>query len=76
MNTMLKELAPVSKDIARTMQEDAVAKFLASGGYVQELKGRKNPKPVSARGKSNSGMKLRPDPTARFPSARFPSKSY
>ena len=71
MNILLKELAPVSKDIARTMQEDAVAKFLASGGYVQELKGRKNPKPVSARGKSKSGMKLRADPTARFPSKSY-----
>ena len=71
MNTMLKELAPVSKDVAREMQEDALAKFLASGGYVQELKGRKNPKPVSARGKSNSGMKLRADPTARFPSKSY-----
>ena len=40
MNIMLKELAPVPKEVARSMQEDAVAKFLASGGYVQELKGR------------------------------------
>ena len=71
MNIMLKELAPVSKDIARIMQEDAVARFLASGGFVQTLKGRKNPKPVSARGKSNSGMKLRADPTARFPSKSY-----
>lgn len=71
MNNDLRELAPVPKDIARIMQEDAVAKFLASGGYVQELKGRKNPKPVSARGKSNSGMKLRADPTARFPSKSY-----
>jgi hypothetical protein len=71
MNIMLKELAPVPKDVAREMQEDALAKFLASGGFVQELKGRKNPKPVSARGKSNSGMKLRADPTARFPSKSY-----
>ena len=68
---MLKELAPVSKEVARVMQEDAVARFLASGGFVQTLKGRKNPKPVSARGKSNSGMKLRADPTARFPSKSY-----
>lgn len=68
---MLKELAPVSKDIARVMQEDAVARFLASGGFVETLKSRKNPKPVSARGKSNSGMKLRADPTARFPSKSY-----
>ena len=71
MNTLLKELAPVPKEVAREMQEDAVARFLASGGYVQELKGRKNPKPVSAKGKSNSGMKLRADPTARFPSKSY-----
>jgi hypothetical protein len=71
MNNDLRELAPVPKDVARVMQEDAVARFLASGGYVQELKGRKNPKPVSARGKSNSGMKLRADPTARFPSKSY-----
>ena len=68
---MLKELAPVTKDIARTMQEDAVARFLASGGFVETLKSRKNPKPVSARGKSNSGIKLRADPTARFPSKSY-----
>jgi len=71
MNSDLRELAPVPKEVAREMQEDAVARFLASGGYVQELKGRKNPKPVSAQGKSNSGMKLRADPTARFPSKSY-----
>lgn len=71
MNNDLRELAPVPKEVAREMQEDAVARFLASGGFVQELKGRKNPKPVSARGKSNSGMKLRADPTARFPSKSY-----
>ena len=71
MNNDLRELAPVPKEVAREMQEDAVARFLASGGYVQELKGRKNPKPVSAKGKSNSGMKLRADPTARFPSKSY-----
>ena len=71
MNLDLRELAPVPKEVAREMQEDAVARFLASGGYVQELKGRKNPKPVSAKGKSNSGMKLRADPTARFPSKSY-----
>jgi len=71
MNSDLRELAPVPKEVAREMQEDAVARFLASGGYVQELKGRKNPKPVSAKGKSNSGMKLRADPTARFPSKSY-----
>ena len=71
MNNDFKELAPVPKEVAREMQEDAVARFLASGGSVQELKARKNPKPVSAKGKSNSGMKLRADPTARFPSKSY-----
>jgi hypothetical protein len=71
MNKDLRELAPVPKEVAREMQEDAVARFLAQGGNVQELKGRKNPKPVSAKGKSNSGMKLRADPTARFPSKSY-----
>jgi hypothetical protein len=68
MNLEFKELAPVPKDVARVMQEDALATFLANGGSVEVLKGRKNPKPISARGKSNSGMKLKADPTARFPS--------
>ena len=71
MNKDLRELAPVPKEVAREMQEDAVARFLAQGGSVQELKGRKNPKPVSAKGKSNSGMKLRADPTARFPTKSY-----
>ena len=71
MNNDLRELAPVPKEVAREMQEDAVARVLASGGSVPELKGRKNPKPVSAKGKSNSGMKLRADPTARFPSKSY-----
>jgi hypothetical protein len=71
MNKDLRELAPVPKEVAREMQDDAVARFLAQGGSVQELKGRKNPKPVSAKGKSNSGMKLRADPTARFPSKSY-----
>jgi hypothetical protein len=71
MNKDLRELAPVPKEVAREMQDDAVARFLASGGSVQECKGRKNPKPVSAKGKSNSGMKLRADPTARFPSKSY-----
>ena len=71
MNLAFKELAPVTKDIARSMQEDAIARFLASGGFVETLKSRKSPKPISARGKSNSGMKLRADPTARFPSKSY-----
>jgi hypothetical protein len=68
MNLEFKELAPVPKDVARVMQDEALATFLAQGGSIQELKGRKNPKPISARGKSNSGMKIKADPTARFPS--------
>jgi len=47
----VKDLPVVPKDVAREMQEDALAKFLANGGTVEVLKGRKNPKPVSARGK-------------------------
>ena len=57
----------MSKTELRQAQENAIAQFLAAGGMIEQLKGRKSPKPVSARGKSNSGMKLRADPTARFP---------
>jgi hypothetical protein len=62
-----KELPVVSRDEARRLSEEAFANFMTAGGEVQVLKGRKNPKPVSAKGKSNSGMKIRSDPTARFP---------
>ena len=62
-----KELPVVSRDEARRLSEEAFANFMSAGGEVQVLKGRKNPKPVSAKGKSNSGMKIRSDPTARFP---------
>ena len=62
-----KELPAVSRDEARRLSEEAFANFMSTGGEVQLLKGRKNPKPVSAKGKSNSGMKIRSDPTARFP---------
>jgi hypothetical protein len=64
---LFKELTPVTKNEARIAQEDAVARFLSTGGLVEVLKGRKNPKLATARGKSNSGMKIRVDPTARFP---------
>jgi hypothetical protein len=60
-------LTPLTKNEARVAQEDAVAMFLRSGGTVEVLRDRKNPKPMTARGKSNSGMKIRIDPTARFP---------
>ena len=60
-------LTPLTKNEARVAQSDAVAMFLRSGGTVEVLTGRKNPKPMTARGKSNSGMKIRIDPTARFP---------
>jgi len=63
----VKDLPVVPKNTAREMQEDALATFFANGGSVEVLKGRKNPKPISARGKSNSGMKTLVDPTARFP---------
>ena len=62
-----KELPPVSKDEARRLSVEGFANFMSVGGEVPVLKGRKNPKPVSAKGKSNSGMKIRSDPTARFP---------
>ena len=62
-----KELPAVSRDEARRLSEEAFANFMSAGGEVQVLKGKKNPKPVSAKGKSNSGMKIRSDPTARFP---------
>lgn len=61
----------MTRENARIAQEQAVAEFLARGGMVEILKGRKNPKPVSARGKFNSGMKIRMDPTARFPSKNY-----
>ena len=61
----------MTREQARIAQEQAVAQFLAHGGMVEVLKGRKNPKPVSARGKFNSGMKIRMDPTARFPSKTY-----
>jgi hypothetical protein len=67
----VKDLPAVPKEVARQMQEDALAQFYARGGAVEVLKGRKNPKPVSARGKSNSGMKPMADPTARFPKKDF-----
>ena len=67
----VKDLPAVPKVVAREMQEDALAQFFANGGTVEVLKGRKNPKPVSARGKSNSGMKTMSDPTARFPKKYF-----
>jgi hypothetical protein len=60
-------LTPLTKNEARVAQENAVAMFLKSGGSVEVLKSRKNPKLSTARGKSNSGMKIRFDPTARFP---------
>ena len=60
-------LTPLTKNDARVAQENAVAMFLRSGGTVEVLKGRKNPKLATARGKSKSGMKIRIDPTARFP---------
>ena len=61
----------MTREEARIAQEQAVAEFLAQGGMVEILKGRKNPKPVSARGKCNARMKIRMDPTARFPSKNY-----
>jgi hypothetical protein len=44
-----------------------MARFLAQGGMVEQLKGRKNPKGQTANGKNKGGGKIMSDPTARFP---------
>ncbi len=62
-----KELPVVSKDEARRLSEEAMAKYLAEGGMVEQLKGRKNPKIRTANGKNKGGGKIMSDPTARFP---------
>jgi len=62
-----RELPPVTKNEARTQQEDALARYLAQGGMVEQLKGRKNPKGQTANGKNKGGGKIMSDPTARFP---------
>jgi len=64
---MVKDLPPVTKEQARKMQEDALARFMAQGGSVEVLKGRKNPKGQTANGKNKGGGKIMHDPTARFP---------
>jgi acetyl/propionyl-CoA carboxylase alpha subunit len=55
-----------SKVEARQAQEDAISKFLASGGQVEVLKGRRTPKSRTVNGKFKGGKVLH-DPTARFP---------
>jgi hypothetical protein len=62
-----KELPEVSRNVARQLSEDAMARFLAQGGSVEQLKGRKNPKGQTANGKNKGGGKIMHDPTARFP---------
>jgi len=62
-----KELPAVSRNVARELSEDAMARFLAQGGSVEQLKGRKNPKGQTANGKNKGGGKIMHDPTARFP---------
>jgi hypothetical protein len=62
-----RELPAVPKIEARAQQEDAMARFLAKGGMVEQLKGRKNPKGQTANGKNKGGGKIMHDPTARFP---------
>ena len=47
-----KELPVVSKDEARKLSEEAMARFMSQGGSVEQLKG---------------GGKIMSDPTARFP---------
>ena len=67
MITDYRELPPVTKEQARKMQEEAMARYLAQGGMVEQLKGRKNPKGQTANGKNKGGGKIMSDPTARFP---------
>jgi hypothetical protein len=67
MITDYRELPPVTKEQARKMQEEAMARYLAQGGQVEQLKGRKNPKGQTANGKNKGGGKIMSDPTARFP---------
>ena len=55
---MVKDLPPVTKEQARQMQEDALARFMAQGGQVEVLKGRKNPKVRTANGKNKGGGKI------------------
>ena len=62
-----KELPVVSKDEARKLSEEAMARFMSQGGSVERLKGRKNPKLQTANGKNKGGGKIMSDPTARFP---------
>jgi hypothetical protein len=62
-----KELPEVSRNVARQLSEDAMARFLAQGGSVEQLKGSKNPKGQTANGKNKGGGKIMHDPTARFP---------
>ena len=62
-----KELPVVPRDEARRLSEEAMAKYLAEGGMVEQLKGRKNPKLRTANGKNKGGGKIMSDPTARFP---------
>ena len=62
-----KELPMVSKEEARKLSEEAMARFMSQGGSVEQLKGRKNPKLQTANGKNKGGGKIMSDPTARFP---------
>jgi len=55
-----------SKVEARQAQEDAISKFIANGGQVEVLKGRRTPKTRTVNGKFKGGKVFR-DPTARFP---------
>lgn len=61
-----KNILSANKAAAREAQADAIARFVASGGVIEVLKGRKNPKPKTANGKTK-GAKTFSDPTARFP---------
>ena len=61
-----QNILSANKNAARQAQADAIARFVNSGGVIEVLKGRKNPKPKTANGKTK-GAKTFSDPTARFP---------
>ena len=56
----------MNKVEAREQSEKAMAEFLARGGQVEVLKGRKNPKQTTANGKNMKGaLRMKFDPTTR-----------
>ncbi len=61
-----QNILSANKVAARQAQADAIARYVAAGGVIEVLKGRKNPKAKTANGKTKGG-KVFSDPTARFP---------